>query len=259
VADAWNPAQYDRFKAERMLPFYELMRLVKPREGMDAIDLGCGTGEQTSLLQEKLPRSKMLGIDTSAAMLLEAHARTREGLYFRQQDIASIRSWKPFALVFSNAALHWVPDHEKLFVKMLGELRPGAQVAIQVPRNEAHPSHRIAQAVMKDPAFAGPLAGFEHKNHSLPLERYAELLWAFGFREQTCFEKIYGHELASTGEVVEWVKGTTLTGVFKRLPDDAAREAFVAAYEKRLLAEVGEHAPYFFAFRRLLFWGRRTV
>jgi trans-aconitate methyltransferase len=34
--------------------------------------------------------------------------------------------------------------------------------------------------------------------------------------------------------------------------------AFLATYEQRLLAKLGERAPYLYAFKRLLIWGRRA-
>jgi trans-aconitate 2-methyltransferase len=93
-------------------------------------------------------------------------------------------------------------------------------------------------------------------DRDLRAERYAELLWEHGFREPACFEKIYGHELPSTGDVVEWVKGTLLVPYLSRLAaPDAAR--FLDEYRARLIEVLGDRSPYFFPFRRLLFWGQK--
>ena len=67
--------------------------------------------------------------------------------------------------------------------------------------------------------------------------------------------QVYGHLLESTAEVVEWVRGTTLTRFFKRLPPEL-HEPFVDAYRHALLALLGEHTPYFYPFKRILMWGR---
>ncbi len=252
--EQWNPGQYNKFRAQRMLPFFDLVALIQPRPGIRAIDLGCGTGELTALLAARLPEATLLGTDSSAAMLEQAAPRAGAHLSFARQDMADLADFSGYDLVFSHAAFQWIPDNERLMRRILGTLQPGAQVAVQLPNNEAHPSHVEAQALAAEPPFRAQLDGFVRRSEALPLERYAELLYEYGFRDQVCFEKIYGHELPSSADVVEWVKGTSLGAYLSRL-DAAGAEAFQAAYRARLLARIGEQAPYFYPFRRMLFWG----
>ncbi|HEY9855897.1 MAG TPA: methyltransferase domain-containing protein [Stenomitos sp.] len=254
--DAWNPAQYEKFRAERRQPFDDLRALIRPHPAMRVIDLGCGTGELTALLAEVLPGSSVTGLDSSAAMLERAAARQTEHVRFQPADLREWRDAAAYDLVFSNAALQWVPDNEGLLNRILAAMRPGSQIAVQVPRNEGHPSHRIAAEIAERSPFRELLGGFVRRSEVLSLERYSELLHAHGFREQVCLEKIYGHELAETAEVVEWVKGTLLTAYLTRL-DAPAQEAFLTAYRERLIAELGERRPYFYPFRRMLFWGQK--
>jgi trans-aconitate 2-methyltransferase len=256
VADQWAPEQYNKFRAERMQPFFDLIALVQPRAAMRVIDLGCGTGEQSALIAERLPGAIVEGIDSSAAMLEQAAPRASRRVSFRQEDISRIEDFSAYDLVISNAALQWVPGNEAIMARMLARIAPGAQVAIQAPRNEDHPSHRIAEELAHEAPFRELLQGFVRQSAVLPLERYAALLYEFGLHEQLCIEKIYGHVLPSTDAVVEWVKGTSLGAYLARL-DTAGQEQFLAAYRERLLAEVGDHRPYFYPFRRLLFWGRK--
>jgi trans-aconitate 2-methyltransferase len=86
-------------------------------------------------------------------------------------------------------------------------------------------------------------------------EAYATLLHGMGFAEQNVRLQVYPHVLASSGDVVEWVRGTNLTRFFRRLPDEM-HEPFVDAYREALLDRIGEHSPYFYAFKRILMWGR---
>ena len=62
-SSAWDPNQYERFKAERAQPFYDLVSLVEREPGMRVIDLGCGTGQLTAWLHSELGASETLGID----------------------------------------------------------------------------------------------------------------------------------------------------------------------------------------------------
>ena len=252
--DEWNPAQYEKFRAERLAPFFDLLSLIRPRPQMRIIDLGCGTGEITGMLVDKLPAARAEGIDSSASMLAKATARAHPRLSFRRADVSEIEDYSPFDLVFSNAAFHWVPDNERLMKTILTTLKPGAQIAVQLPKNEAHPSHQVARALVAEGAVRGWLGGLASDSFALSLSRYAELLFAHGFREQVCLEKIYGHVLAASGEVVEWTKGTLLVPYLSRLTE-AQQTVFLQLYRERLLRVIGDEAPYFFAFRRLLFWG----
>jgi trans-aconitate 2-methyltransferase len=256
TTDTWNPTQYNRFREERMQPFFDLVAMVRPAAGMRVIDLGCGTGEITAMLAERLKASEAIGIDSSAAMLEHAAARMSGHLTFRHQDITDVDDYDGYDLVFSHAALQWIPENETLLRRILGRMRSGAQVAVQLPKNDEHPSHRTAVELASEQPFHDLLDGFVRWSHALRLERYAELLYEHGFREQQCIEKIYGHVLPSSADVIEWVKGTMLTAYLSRL-DAKDQPTFLAAYRARLMDEIGEHSPYFYPFRRLLFWGQK--
>src|SRR5262249_40942802 len=141
------PSQYNKFRQERMQPFFDLVAMVKPQPNMHIIDLGCGTGELTAMLVDRLPDAYVLGIDSSTSMIDQASPRSTEYLTFRLQDIADVEDYTSYDLIFSNAALHWVEDNERYLSNVFCQMRPGAQIAIQVPKNEQHPSHRLAGEV----------------------------------------------------------------------------------------------------------------
>src|SRR5262245_57867329 len=153
MPDLWNPAQYERFRDERSRPFLDLLALVRPRDGMRVVDLGCGTGELTRLLHERLAARDTLGIDRSDAMLARAAAAKADGLRFERGDIADFRPRAPLDLVFSNAALHWLPGHAALFARLTGALADGGQLAVQMPSNYDHASHVVAAEVAAETPF----------------------------------------------------------------------------------------------------------
>jgi trans-aconitate 2-methyltransferase len=252
--DAWSPAQYEKFRDERLQPLFDLLPFVRVRPSMRVIDLGCGTGEITARLAQHLPASSVLGVDSSEEMLREAHPKTTPQLTFAQRAIEDVQGFDEYDLVFSHAALQWVPRNEALLARLLAQLKPGAQLAVQLPQNDAHPSHTLAADLAREEPFATWLSGYVRETFALPLERYSELLYQGGCREQLCIEKIYGHTLPSTLDVVEWVKGTLLTAYTRRL-SDAQRRAFLEEYTRRLLSRLGEQRPYFYPFRRAIFWG----
>jgi trans-aconitate 2-methyltransferase len=256
--DAWNPTQYRKFGAERARPFDDLLALVDPVPGGRAVDLGCGTGELTARLHGHLGAADTLGIDSSATMLEKAGPLQGGGLRFELGDIAAFAADGEFDVVFSHAALHWIPDHPALLGRLRQALRPGGQLAVQVPANHDHPSHALAFEVAREAPYADALhaAGdpLTEATPVLPPERYATLLDELGFADQHVRLQVYGHHLASTADVVQWTRGTTLTRYEKGLSPELFA-GFVDRYRARVLAVLGERSPYFYAFKRLLFRG----
>ncbi|MBP8165021.1 MAG: methyltransferase domain-containing protein, partial [Anaerolineales bacterium] len=125
----WNPEQYHKFQSERSAPFYDLLKLVEVRPRLQAIDLGCGTGELTRVLADSLPESQVTGLDSSAPMLQKAAPYSSSNLHFEQGDISALQgSWD---LIFSNAAIQWVEDHQRLIPFLFSRLNPGGQICVQ--------------------------------------------------------------------------------------------------------------------------------
>lgn len=245
----WDPDRYHQFSAQRAQPFEDLLALIRRREGMRVVDLGAGTGELTARLHEALPGSEVLGIDSSAAMLTRAKALERPGLRFEEGDLSTIGgSWD---LVFSHAAIQWVPNHRSLVPDLLALVRPGGQLAVQLPSNHDHVSHiAIAETAGEEP-FRSCLGGWTRQSPVLAVEEYAELLYESGVEDMTVFEKVYPHVLADANAVADWTSGTALVPYMERLPADL-RDLFMERYRERLRA-VMPRSPVFYGFRRILF------
>jgi len=259
AADPWNPDRYARFAAERRLPFDDLVAPLSPAPGGRVVDLGCGPGELTRALHERLGAAETVGVDTSPAMLARAAAHAGGGLRFVLGDAGAFADGPGgWDVVFSNAALHWVEGHEALLPRLAALLAPGGQLAVQVPCNDHHPSHTAAQAVAAEAPFAAALGGWSRTSPVLPPERYAELLFRAGLTARRVRLEVYGHELAGRDEVVEWVRGTTLTDYERRLPA-ALWPAFLERYRARLAAALPDERPFLYTYRRLLLWGRRPA
>ena len=244
----WSPEQYARFARERKQPFTDLVALVERRPRMRVVDLGCGTGELTRELHETLGAEESVGIDDSETMLLKAGHFDGEMLRFEKGNIEAFVSDRPYDLIFSNAAFHWIADHEQLLTRLTRFLSASGQLAVQMPANDDHPSHRVAAEVARE-------FGVEPRpDHVLPVQRYAELLHRLGYERQSVRMQVYGHVLPSADDVVEWVRGALLTHYQSQLPAERFEE-FLAAYRTRLRAAIGEERPFFYTYKRILMWG----
>jgi trans-aconitate 2-methyltransferase len=256
----WNPEQYRRFATERAQPFHDLLALIEPGSIERSVDLGCGPGELTALAADRLGVAEMIGIDNSAAMLDKTAEHVSDAVRFEFGDIAEWTSSADFDLVLAAASLQWIPDHREVMTRWTAALRPGGQIAIQVPANADMPTHAVARQVAERQPYLS-LFGPQGppidpvQAYVLQPEAYAQILYDLGYERQSVRLQVYPHVLPSTRHVVEWVRGTTLTRFEKRL-DAEAFNAFVADYETELLRVLGAHEPHFFPFRRILMWAR---
>ncbi|MBM4415973.1 MAG: methyltransferase domain-containing protein [Chloroflexi bacterium] len=263
--DPWDPAQYARFAAERAQPAYDLAALVErpPAAAPVAriVDLGCGAGELTAWLHRELGATSTLGIDRSPSMLERANALHAAGVRFAREEIGAFvaagpPAGGPFDLVFSNAALQWVPAHEALFPQLWALVASDGQLAVQLPVNDQHPSQSIARQLATEAPFAEALRGYAGFTPPYAPEWYAGVLRELGAARWVVRVHVYGHELRDTAAVVEWMRGTLLTAFAERLATGAFA-AFTAEYARRLQQALGEQRPYFLTYNRLLLWAHK--
>src|SRR3954453_11949025 len=128
---AWNATQYLCFGDERTRPCRDLVARIGADPPRAIIDLGCGPGNSTAVLAERWPAAGITGLDSSADMLAAAR-RDRPSIHWEQGDIAEWASSDSplYDVVFSNAALQWVPEHATVFPRLLARARV---LAVQVP------------------------------------------------------------------------------------------------------------------------------
>ncbi|MDA8262294.1 MAG: methyltransferase domain-containing protein [Actinomycetota bacterium] len=248
----WDPEQYGRFAAEREQPFWDLAGLLERHAGATLVDMGCGDGRLTAQLHERIGAGSALGIDSSHEMLARADPPANGEVSFVVGDISAWHG-SGFDIVFSNAALQWVGDHKEVLRRWRESLAPGGQLAVQVPANWDHASHlvltEVASQILGADAPPDPVA-----TNVLKPEDYSTLLHALGFKRQHVRMQVYTHLLADTEALVEWMKGTSLNRVKRLLPPDEY-ESFVGAYRERILGVLGYQRPFFYPFKRILFWG----
>lgn len=242
----WNADQYLRYREERSQPAYDLMDFISPRSDMRIVDLGCGTGEHTKTLHERYRATETVGLDSSEEML--AKAPRMPGLVFERSDIGQLGAKAAFDLIFSNAALHWVPDHEQLFARLYEALRPGGQLAVQMPANGDHIVQRIAFLLEKEAPYNHYPA---HQKNVLSIESYATLLHILGFKNVKVRMFVYLHTLDRSEDTVEWTKGSLLTHYKATMPA-STYDSFEAEYRRRVVATLSPQEPYLFTFKRIL-------
>lgn len=229
-AMTWSAAQYTKFEAERSRPVRDLLAHIPNRIVANAVDIGCGPGNSTQLLQQLFPHAIITGIDSSPDMIEAARKRLPDIRF----DIDDIAQWQgggsPFDVILANAVLQWVPDHTALFPALLARLAPGGSLAVQMPHTLEEPAPRLMREIASDGPWAQKLAGavstrvIRHR-----ADWYYRLLRECGTTVDI-WQTTYLHPLAGASAVVEWFKGSGLRPFLEPL-DATERSAFLARYE----------------------------
>lgn len=236
----WSAAQYLKFGDERTRPARDLLAALPQHSPARVVDLGCGPGNSTALLVERFPAASVSGLDSSPDMLSQA-SRRLPGVDFLHRDIAHWHTSDRYDVVYSNAALQWLPDHEALFPRLLDLLAPGGSLAVQMPDNMAEPSHTSVDEIAADPEWAPRLrAGDAERRHVLTPARYHALLAPIAAHVDI-WRTTYFHVLGGHDDIVAWFEGSRLRP-YLNLLDEGEKARFLDRYRARI-AELYPRQP----------------
>ena len=249
---SWNPALYLSFAGPRFRPVLDLLAQVDIERPAGVLDLGCGTGGAARLMKRRWPEARVVGVDGSAEMLEKARAETEEVTWIE----ADLNGWSPDSpvdLIFSNAAFHWLGDHTALFPRLLGQLAPGGQLAVQMPRNYHAPGLRLINETALDGPWRERLEPVIRPVPVAKPEVYHRLIAPLVER-MNLWETEYVQVLEGENPVADWTKSTWLAPLLAALAEPE-RSAFEAEYRRRVAAAYPKEADgrTLFPFRRLFF------
>lgn len=224
----WDPELYRQFEAERTRPASDLLARISTAQPQHISDLGCGPGNSTQLLRQRFPMAQLVGIDNSVAMLASAQQRLPECAFLE----ADIRQWQPSEpqdLIYANASLQWLTDHQQLFPSLLSKLATHGILAVQMPDNQDEPSHRA----MREVAENGPwqqtlLEAGAIRAKVLSANQYYDLL-APNAERVDIWRTTYYHPMPSAQAIVDWLRATGLRPFLEPL-SEAMRLDFLQDY-----------------------------
>ncbi len=185
----WDAATYDRVSGPQVEWGAEVLDRL-PLEGDEAVlDAGCGSGRVTKLLLERLPRGRVIAVDSAPSMVEEARAALAgERAEVLAADLTELSVEAPVDVVFSTAVFHWIADHDLLFSRLHDALRPGGRLVAQCGgAGNVRRFHVLARAVGEQPPFAEHLSGWEGPWHFASPEDTGAALARTGFTEIECW------------------------------------------------------------------------
>ncbi len=231
----WSPEQYRQFEDDRTRPVRDLVAAVPTHDPARVIDIGCGPGNSTEVLAARFPGAQASGIDSSPEMI-EAARKRLPRVQFEVADIATWADRGPFGVMLSNAALHWLPAHERLLPELAGRLDDDGSLAVQMPDNLGEPAYEIMRDVAADGPWGAKLADAGgHRG------KMGDAGWYYGVLRPHCrrvdvWRTTYFHVLQGGPDaIVEWFKGSGLRPFLAPL-DPAEQTGFLEHYRAGIAA-----------------------
>ena len=255
---SWDPEQYLKFADHRLRPAVDLIGRIPLAAPAHIYDLGCGSGNVTRMLADRWPDAAVVGMDHSPQMLEQARA-TPSRVHWQHGDLAEWQPDETPSLLFSNAVIHWLPDHRSLIPRLWSVLPPGGCLAVQAPMSWDLPSHRLIRETLAGGGAGGAPLGDTALRRAVASrglhdpEYYYDLLAADAVHLDVWTTE-YLHALTGTDAVLEWVTATSLRPILAGL-GGADRETYLNAYRERLRCEYPSRpdGTTLYPFRRLFF------
>ncbi|HHU0690863.1 TPA: trans-aconitate 2-methyltransferase [Citrobacter murliniae] len=247
----WNPSLYLQYASERTRPAAELLSRVALENARTVVDLGCGPGNSTTLLHQRWPSARIIGVDSSPNMLNEAR-KALPDCHFVEANISKFRPEQSFDLLYANASLQWVPDHYELFPQLVSLLNYNGVLAVQMPDNWQEPTHVLMREVAYEQGYPDrgrtPLPG---------VHAYYDILTEAGC-DVDIWRTTYYHIMESHQSIIDWVSSTGLRPWLQELSESEQRN-YLARYHELLQEQYPhqENGNILLAFPRLFIVARR--
>jgi trans-aconitate 2-methyltransferase len=174
------------------------------------LDIGCGDGKISAQLARLVPNGRVVGIDRSEEMMaLAQRLIDLPNASFRVRDAQALDFEAEFDAVFSNSAIHWMPDQRAVIQGIARALKPGGRVFLSMGgRGTAALATQNLAALKRKSAWAPFLIGAVSPHHFRGPEEYKPWLAEVGLRADRVELASKPMRLASIDALEGWFRTT---------------------------------------------------
>ena len=232
----WDAATYDRVSAPQVEWAERVLERLPLRGDETVLDAGCGSGRVTRMLLDRLPRGRVVAVDSAPSMVEHAREALDPGrATVLRADLTELELDEPVDAAFSNAVFHWIADHDALFARLHATLRPGGRLVAQCGgRGNVRRFHEAAMAVAEEEPYAEHLAGWEGPWNFAGAEETAERLEWAGFTSVETWLEPYP---VTPGDPTGYLRTVCLGYHLEELPEEL-RAPYVEAVSERCGSEL---------------------
>lgn len=222
------------------------------------LDLGCGDGRLTAQLAELVPEGSVLGIDASCGMIEVAQKHHKGNLSFLLVDINSLDFKDEFDLVFSNATVHWVKDHNALLRKVRRSLRNDGVIRFNFAgAGNCSNFFTIVKTAMKNPRYAKYFSEFVWPWFMPTVDEYETIVHQFPFRDIRVWAENADRYFSDSQTMTKWIEQPSLVP-FLRCIDQSEKQIFRDFVVQRMIEKTRQDdGTCFETFRRINVFARK--
>lgn len=217
----WNPDLYLKFEKERTLPAKDLISRIEIVNPKKILDVGCGSGNSTHELKKRWPNAEIIGIDNSKAMIEKARSLYDDTKFILQDVTDDLASLGKFDIIFSNAAIQRIPDHENLIKSLYNSLEDNGVLAIQLPLVDEVKAQQALYELEHVKKYKQYLENKSVRFNTKSKEFYYDILSSL-FNPESIYiwSTTYTHAMDNLDDILKWYESTTLVPYFNAFPDE---------------------------------------
>lgn len=250
----WNPSLYLKFEKQRTQPSIDLISRIEKQNPASIIDIGCGPGNSTKELKRNWPTAQVIGLDSSPNMIEKAKQQMPDLEWVLADAGADLNYLGKFDIVFSNAALQWIPDHDNLLPRLFSLLNENGVLAVQIPNVSDMDINIAVHNIVKDVKWQKYLSSCKEDLFYHTPDYYYDIL-SHLTKEIYLWETYYYHTMVSHSQIIEWYSSTGMRPILDKLPSEALKNEFLSEVltEIQKKYKVQKDGSVLFPFRRIFF------